>query len=358
MASWYLVRFGKAGELYRFPSDLNDLADGDFFIARTHRGREMGCVVGRAKEPTGDGRVSEFMGRIEARANDSDMRREAENREKEKEAFAIATREIERFHLDMTLIRVQYLFDRSRIVFYFKAMGKVDFRDLVKALAGIFKTRIEMKQIGVRDEAKLLGGFGPCGRMTCCCTWLKDFASVVIRMAKTQNLSLNPQKISGLCGRLMCCLGYEQSLYEDAIRSVPRIGREVVWKGERGRISAVNVITECLTVEFENREIKPVKVPFAELSEMTIQGRPCRQAGKAGECSGCGRDAEDETGVSLSAGGADFPDGRAEYDPGFGGAVAATYVTGTGGMAEAAPRSLTTAPDDAETGAQAESTEA
>jgi cell fate regulator YaaT (PSP1 superfamily) len=273
MANWYLVRFSRAGEVHYFKAGGLQLEPGDFCIARTHRGREYGCIVRILDEMPRDLKVSDSMGEIESRAGDQEFQIEDENREREKEAFSVCEKEISRLVLDMRLVRVHCLHDRSRIVFYFKAAGKVDFRELVKSLAGYFKTRIEMKQIGVRDEAKILGGFGPCGRTTCCSTWLTQFNSVVIKMAKTQNLSLNPTKISGLCGRLMCCLGYEQSTYERAFNSVPRIGRDVVWKGERGRIVSINPVQEYLVVEFEREGLQPLKITFEESAEMEVPGR-------------------------------------------------------------------------------------
>lgn len=209
------VRFKTAGKVYYFdPADL-PITTGNKVIVETVRGVEYGQVVVGPKD-VADDQVVQPLKKVIRIGTERDAQIAAENKRKEKEAFGIALKKIESHQLDMYLVDVEYTFDGSKIIFYFTAEGRVDFRELVRDLAGVFRTRIEMRQIGVRDEAKLLGGIGPCGRILCCTSFLGDFAPVSIRMAKDQNLSLNPSKISGLCGRLMCCLRYEQETYEAA----------------------------------------------------------------------------------------------------------------------------------------------
>jgi cell fate regulator YaaT (PSP1 superfamily) len=177
------------------------------------------------------------------------------NKKKIKEVMDTCAKKIQERHLAMKLIDAEFSFDRSKIMFYFTAEGRVDFRDLVKDLASAFKTRIELKQIGVRDEAKILGGLGPCGRALCCATYLKDFEPVTIKMAKEQNLPLNPTKISGLCGRLMCCLGYEYKTYKDLMKGLPREGEQLKTEKGTGKIISVNAIKRSATVELEDGSI-------------------------------------------------------------------------------------------------------
>lgn len=209
------VRFKKAGKVYYFdPTELPVMA-GCKVVVETARGIEYGDVAIGPKEVDED-QVVQPLKRVLRLGTDADAVKVAENKKREKEAFSVAQRKIDEHKLDMNLVDVEYTFDASKIIFYFTAEGRIDFRELVKDLASVFRTRIEMRQIGVRDEAKLLGGIGPCGRILCCTSFLGDFAPVSIRMAKDQNLSLNPSKISGLCGRLMCCLRYEQETYEEA----------------------------------------------------------------------------------------------------------------------------------------------
>lgn len=209
------VRFKMAGKVYYFdPAEL-PITTGNKVIVETVRGVEYGEVVVGPKDVEDD-QVVQPLKKVIRIGTERDTQIAAENKRKEKEAFSAAIKKIESHNLDMYLVDVEYTFDGSKIIFYFTAEGRVDFRELVRDLAGVFRTRIEMRQIGVRDEAKLLGGIGPCGRILCCTSFLGDFAPVSIRMAKDQNLSLNPSKISGLCGRLMCCLRYEQETYEAA----------------------------------------------------------------------------------------------------------------------------------------------
>ena len=217
------VRFKKAGKIYYFdPADMNIQKD-TYVVVETARGIEFGeCVIG-IKEINENDIVSPLKSVLRIATNE-DIEKHFINKDKEKDAFDICLKKIQEHGLTMKLIDVEYTFDNNKVIFYFTADGRVDFRDLVKDLATIFKTRIELRQIGVRDEAKMLGGLGPCGRPMCCSSFLGDFASVSIKMAKEQNLSLNPTKISGICGRLMCCLNYEQSTYEDIRKRMTKVG--------------------------------------------------------------------------------------------------------------------------------------
>ncbi|HHW07558.1 MAG TPA: stage 0 sporulation family protein [Clostridia bacterium] len=247
------VRFKKAGKIYYFdPADL-DIKAGDQVIVETSRGIEFGDVVVGPK-PVNDDEVVLPLKKVIRIATKEDQEVVAANKEKEKEAFAICLQKIKEHELPMKLIDVEYTFDVSKIIFYFTAEGRVDFRELVKDLAAIFRTRIELRQIGVRDEAKMLGGLGPCGRVVCCASFLGEFDPVSIRMAKDQNLSLNPAKISGLCGRLMCCLKYENEAYEKAREIVPPVGVKVRTRKGVGQVVANNLLRETVTVEFDNLE--------------------------------------------------------------------------------------------------------
>jgi cell fate regulator YaaT (PSP1 superfamily) len=218
------IRFKKAGKIYYFDPEQNVLTPGGFAIVETSRGLEFGEVVVAPKEVTED-EVVQPLKKVIRTASEEDCQKILENRQKEEEAFDLALKKIQEHGLDMKLVDVEYTFDRSKVIFYFTADGRVDFRELVKDMAAIFRTRIELRQIGVRDEAKMIGGLGPCGRVLCCHTFLGEFEPVSIRMAKDQNLSLNPTKISGVCGRLMCCLRYESDAYELARAEGKPIGK-------------------------------------------------------------------------------------------------------------------------------------
>ncbi|MBS3886432.1 MAG: stage 0 sporulation family protein [Dethiobacter sp.] len=222
------VRFKKAGKIYYFDPDGNELLRGAFAIVETSRGLEFGEVVVAPKE-VADEEVILPLKKVIRTASEEDCQKILENRQKEEEAFDLALQKIHEHSLEMKLVDVEYTFDRSKVIFYFTADGRVDFRELVKDLATVFRTRIELRQIGVRDEAKMVGGLGPCGRILCCHTFLGEFEPVSIRMAKDQNLSLNPTKISGVCGRLMCCLRYESDAY-DLARAENRVLKQA--KGE------------------------------------------------------------------------------------------------------------------------------
>ena len=261
MAMVIRVRYKRAAKLYDFDPDGLELHNGMSVVTETARGVELGeCMSGVMDVP--DERLVLPLKPILRIATEQDLAMQKRNEQAEKEAFDIAIDRIAEHKLEMKLVDVEYAFDRSKIIFYFTANGRVDFRMLVKSLASIFKTRIELRQIGVRDEAKMLGGIGPCGRPICCRTFLSDFTPVSIKMAKEQNLSLNPTKISGLCDRLMCCLKYEQDHYEQTRKRMPRVGREIITPDGSGVINAINVLEETVRVRiavgdsFELREYK------------------------------------------------------------------------------------------------------
>lgn len=247
------VRFKKAGKIYYFdPADMNIQKD-TYVVVETARGIEFGeCVIG-IKEINENDIVSPLKSVLRIATNE-DIEKHFKNKDKEKDAFDICLKKIQEHGLTMKLIDVEYTFDNNKVIFYFIADGRVDFRDLVKDLATIFKTRIELRQIGVRDEAKMLGGLGPCGRPMCCSSFLGDFASVSIKMAKEQNLSLNPTKISGICGRLMCCLNYEQSTYEDIRKRMPKVGSIVKTSEGTGEVFSNNIVKESIKVKLKKGE--------------------------------------------------------------------------------------------------------
>ena len=222
------VRFRSAGKVYYFDPDGIWPHPGDYVIVETARGVEFGEVV-TGSRTVSDAQIVAPLKKVIRVATEEDVNRAESNEKREKEAFTICQEKIAKHKLDMKLVSVEYTFDNSKIIFYFTANGRVDFRDLVKDLASVFKIRIELRQIGVRDEAKMLGGLGSCGRQICCGAFLGDFQPVSIKMAKEQNLSLNPTKISGQCGRLMCCLKYEQDNYEQVLKRVPRVGKDIVF---------------------------------------------------------------------------------------------------------------------------------
>ena len=247
------VRFKKAGKIYYFdPADMNIQKD-TYVVVETARGIEFGeCVIG-IKEINENDIVSPLKSVLRIATNE-DIEKHFKNKDKEKDAFDICLKKIQEHGLTMKLIDVEYTFDNNKVIFYFTADGRVDFRDLVKDLATIFKTRIELRQIGVRDEAKMLGGLGPCGRPMCCSSFLGDFASVSIKMAKEQNLSLNPTKISGSCGSLMCCLNYEKSTYEDIRKRMPKVGSIVKTSEGTGEVFSNNIVKESIKVKLKKGE--------------------------------------------------------------------------------------------------------
>ena len=254
------VRFKKAGKVYYFSPGALTIEKGDRVIVETARGMECGTVVLAPREVTEEDTVHPVKV-VQRLANESDLARIEENKRREKEAFGIGVEKIRARHLSMKLVNVEYAFDMSRIVFYFTADGRIDFRELVKDLAAVFRTRIELRQIGVRDEAKLMGGMGCCGRPLCCAAFLGDFEPVSIRMAKEQNLSLNPTKISGICGRLMCCLKYENNCYcgedGDCCHRKPRVqapeqGSRVATVDGEGKVISLNYQRHMATILLDN----------------------------------------------------------------------------------------------------------
>lgn len=247
------VSFKKAGKIYYFDPDGIEVSEGDHVIVETARGVEIGEVVIGEKEVTEDDIVSPLK-KVIRKSTMKDKARDERNRELEDEAFDICLEKIDDHGLPMNLIDVEYTFDHNKILFYFTADGRVDFRDLVKDLARVFKTRIELRQIGVRDEAKMIGGLGPCGMPTCCSRFLRDFDPISIKMAKKQNLSLNPSKISGLCGRLMCCLKYEAETYEEIKEEMPDIGEKVEMHVGSGKVTRRNLIKKTVKVDLNDGE--------------------------------------------------------------------------------------------------------
>ncbi len=252
MAEVIGVRFKEVGKVYYFDPDGQTLRKGDRVIVETVRGIECGEVAMSNRE-IDDEQIVKPLKKLIRIASEEDSRKFDENKQKEKDAFNICTEKIEKHKLDMKLVDVEYTFDGSKILFYFTADGRVDFRELVKDLASVFKTRIELRQIGVRDEAKMLGGLGICGRPFCCSTFLGEFQPVAIKMAKEQGLSLNPVKISGTCGRLMCCLKYEQDAYEHLLKVTPKVGAVVETKDGTGTVTEVNLLTGTLKVQLNSR---------------------------------------------------------------------------------------------------------
>jgi cell fate regulator YaaT (PSP1 superfamily) len=247
------VRFKKAGKIYYFdPGDLSIQKD-DFVIVETVRGVEHGKVV-IAKKQVGEHDIVLPLKKVVRIADQKDRMIVEENKQAAEEAYQVCNEKVNEHQLDMKLVDVEYTFDRNKIIFYFTADGRVDFRELVKDLAAIFRTRIELRQIGVRDEAKMLGGIGPCGRMLCCSTFLGDFDPVSIKMAKDQNLSLNPTKISGLCGRLMCCLKYENDEYETAKEQLPDLGEIIATPHGAGKVVGLNLLERVLQVELKEQD--------------------------------------------------------------------------------------------------------
>lgn len=257
------VRFKKAGKIYYFDPVDFILEKDDYVIVETARGVEYGKVVVPIKQ-VGEHDVVLPLKQVVRPSTEKDRIQVEENRLESAQALALGTEKILERELEMKLVDVEYTFDRNKIIFYFTAEGRVDFRDLVKDLASVFRTRIELRQIGVRDEAKMLGGIGPCGRMLCCSTFLGDFEPVSIKMAKDQNLSLNPSKISGLCGRLMCCLKYENDEYEMAREKMPDIGDRIETPDGIGKVISMNVLERVLRIELN----EPLRVLDYTLEEI------------------------------------------------------------------------------------------
>lgn len=257
------VKFRNAGKHYDFNAQGLELPPGTRVVVETDRGRALGVIAGPARDiPRLE--APEDLKSILRLASDEDIAMSAANASKEKEAFRFCMRRIQERKMEMKLVRAEYLFDSSKIIFYFTADGRIDFRELVKDLAHYFHTRIEMRQIGVRDEAKLTGGLGICGRELCCCTFLTDFTPVSVKMAKEQGLALNPNKISGQCGRLLCCLSYEFETYCSLKKNLPKCGRKVHLCGKEAEVIDQNVLAQTVTVTFEDGQKKEVTVDEVE----------------------------------------------------------------------------------------------
>ena len=267
MAKVVGVRFRNVGKIYYFNPKNYKVKPGDHVIVETARGVEYGKVVLAPKDVVDDQVVHPLKEVLRVATKDDDER-EKYNRERERDAFKICQKKIREHGLEMKLIDAEYTFDNNKVLFYFTADGRIDFRELVKDLASIFKTRIELRQIGVRDETKILGGIGSCGRPLCCATYMPEFIPVSIKMAKEQNLSLNPSKISGVCGRLMCCLKNEQETYEELNSNLPNVGDYVTTPEKlKGEVSSVNVLRQLVkvivTLDGDEKEIR--EYPVAEL---------------------------------------------------------------------------------------------
>jgi cell fate regulator YaaT (PSP1 superfamily) len=258
------VRFRSAGKVYFFDPAGFDIKQGDNVIVETARGIEYGKVVLGPRDVEDD-KIIQPLKSVIRQATDEDNAVEKRNKEKEKEAFSICLEKIQKHGLEMKLIDSEYTFDNNKVLFYFTADGRIDFRELVKDLASVFKTRIELRQIGVRDETKIVGGIGICGRPLCCNTFLSEFAPVSIKMAKEQNLSLNPTKISGVCGRLMCCLKNEEEAYEELNSKLPGVGDFVTTNDNlKGEVQSVSVLKQVVkvivTMENDEKEVREYKV--------------------------------------------------------------------------------------------------
>ena len=272
------VRFRAAGKIYYFDPVGMEIKTGDNVIVETARGIEFGYVVLGSREVEED-KVIQPLKPVIRMATEEDRRIEARNKEKEKEAFAICLEKIRKRGLEMKLIDAEYTFDNNKVLFYFTADGRIDFRELVKDLAAVFKTRIELRQVGVRDETKILGGMGICGRPLCCHSYLSEFIPVSIKMAKEQNLSLNPSKISGVCGRLMCCLKNEEETYQVLNSKLPNAGDFVTTDdGLKGEVHSVNVLRQLIkvlvTINNDEKEIREYRVEQLKFKPRRKKERP------------------------------------------------------------------------------------
>ena len=293
------VRFRTAGKIYFFSPGKFDVKRGNQVIVETARGIEFGNVVTGPKDVPDD-QIMQPLKTVIRIATEEDRRTEEKNREKEKEAFQICLEKIRKHGLEMKLINAEYTFDNNKVLFYFTADGRIDFRELVKDLAAVFRTRIELRQIGVRDETKIRGGIGVCGRPLCCHTYLSEFAPVSIKMAKEQNLSLNQTKISGVCGRLMCCLKNEQETYEELNKNLPGTGDTVTLPdGLQGTVHSVNVLRQRVKVIVEVNDEKEIQ----EFSVNELKFRPRKKKAKAFEREGKEtKESEQKEGDSKSHG--------------------------------------------------------
>lgn len=273
------VRFRNAGKVYYFDPKGYKIKAGDHVIVETARGIEYGTVIGGIRQVEDDKVIQPLKAVIRVATPEDDARAQ-KNRSKEKDAMRICQEKIRKHNLDMKLIDAEYTFDNNKVLFYFTADGRIDFRDLVKDLAAVFKMRIELRQIGVRDETKILGGIGICGRVLCCNSFLSEFAPVSIKMAKEQNLSLNPTKISGVCGRLMCCLKNEEETYEYLNSNLPAIGDTVTtFDGLKGEVQSVNVLRQKVKVLVDINDEKELQ----EYDAKELKFKPKRRKEKGGK---------------------------------------------------------------------------
>jgi len=292
------VRFHDAGKIYHFAPAEFHLHLGDAVIVETSQGIDLGHIAEEAVELPIE-QIVEPLLPILRFADEDDNKRYEEKKRREKEAFALCAEKVESRGLKMNLVEAEYSFDGKKLVFFFTADGRVDFRELVKDLAAVFRTRIELRQIGVRDQARMVGGIGLCGRELCCCSFLNEFVPVSIKMAKEQGLSMNPAKISGACGRLMCCLKYEQEAYEDAHARLPKQGDVVMTQQGKGTVVSVDLLREKITVRLElDDEADLVTVLASESEVLTHKSKKPPQGCPRGECSGghksgCGKTDED-----------------------------------------------------------------
>ncbi len=295
MTSVIGVRFRTAGKIYYFgPKDI-EFKRADHVIVETARGVEYGTVVLPNMEVEDD-KITLPLKNVIRKATEDDDEREKRNREKERNAYKICQEKILKHGLEMKLINAEYTFDNNKVLFYFTADGRVDFRELVKDLAGVFRTRIELRQVGVRDETKILGGMGICGRPLCCHTYLSDFAPVSIKMAKEQSLSLNPAKISGICGRLMCCLQNESEVYEELNRKLPKTGDTVTTPdGLKGEVRETNVLKQLVKVVVEIDDEKELReYPVSELKFKPRHKKGSDEKGDKGQKRGKNKDRDNK----------------------------------------------------------------
>ncbi len=263
------IRFKKAGKMYYFDPAGLKLEKEDGAIVETARGVEYGTVI-KSNTMVSEEAIVSPLKQVMRKATKEDAKTVENNHKKEREAFDICLEKIARLGLDMKLVDVEMTFDRNKLIFYFTSDGRVDFRELVKELAAVFRMRIELRQIGVRDEAKMLNGIGICGRPLCCATFLGDFQPVSIKMAKEQNLSLNPTKISGICGRLMCCLKYEEEVYEELNKKLPRVGDIISTPDGTGEILSTNVLMQMVKAAVRKAENDPPTIGFYHLEEIKL----------------------------------------------------------------------------------------
>ena len=263
------IRFKKAGKMYYFSPEEFKVEKGEFVIVETARGIEYGEVI-KENIMVEDSVITPPLKKVLRKATKEDTRSVEINHKKEEEAFQICLTKITELKLDMKLVDAEMTFDHNKLIFYFTSDGRVDFRELVKELASVFRTRIELRQIGVRDEAKMLNGIGMCGRSLCCSTFLGDFQPVSIKMAKEQNLSLNPTKISGICGRLMCCLKYEEGVYEELNKNLPRIGDIIETADGTGEVLSTNVLLQQVKTAIRKKEKDPSVIIFYHVDEIKV----------------------------------------------------------------------------------------